>query len=126
MRFGEVTINLVLSLLLVKPFGLIGVALGTLVAMAFRTIYTVCYLSKHILHRPAWRFFLKLTCNLIVSAALVTQIPIFLDITAADIPGLFVCAVKVSAIVFPVFLVVNALLSSNVVKEEIQKRRVCR
>ena len=42
---GEVVINLTLSLLLVKPLGLVGVALGTLVAMSFRTIHTVWYLS---------------------------------------------------------------------------------
>lgn len=123
---GEVAINLALSLLLVKPLGLIGVALGTVVAMSFRTIYTVWYLSKHILHRPARKFFVKLSSNLIVSATLITQLPFFLDIAASDIPGLFICAIKVSVIVFPAFFVANALLSPNIVKEELQKRCICR
>jgi hypothetical protein len=42
-------------------------------------------------------------------------------ITASDIPGLFMTAVKVSAIVFPAFLAVNALLSIRIIKEEAQK-----
>lgn len=121
---GEVAINLVLSLALVKPLGLVGVALGTVVAMSFRTLHTVWYLSRNILHRPVWRFLLKLTCNLLVSVILIIWIPAWLDITASDIPGLLVSAVKVSVIVFSVFLVVNALLSIRVIKEEIQRKKL--
>lgn len=108
---GEVAINLILSLALVKPLGLVGVALGTLAAMSFRTLYTVWYLSKHILHRPVWKFLLKLVCNLLVSGILIALIPTWFDVAAPDILGLLVSAVKVSVIVFPVLLAVNALLS---------------
>ena len=120
---GEVAINLVLSLALVKPLGLVGVALGTFVAMSFRTIHTVWYLSKNILCRPVWKFLWKLACNLLVSGILIIRIPVWLNIAASDIPGLFVSAIKVSAIVFPVFLTVNALLSIRIIKKEIQKNR---
>ena len=108
---GEVTINLVLSLALVKPLGLVGVALGTFAAMSFRTIYTVWYLSKHILHRPVWKFLLKLGCNLLASVMMIRRLPLWLDLTAFDIRGLFVCAIKVSVIVFPVIILVNLFLS---------------
>lgn len=118
---GEVAINLVLSLLLVKPLGLVGVALGTFAAMSFRTIHTVWYLSKHILHRPVWKFLLKLACNLLVSGILIIRIPVWIDLTAFDIPGLLVSAIKVSAIVFPAFLMVNALLSIRILKEKVEK-----
>ena len=117
---GEVVINLAVSLVLVKPLGLVGVALGTFAAMSFRTIHTVWYLSKHILCRPVWKFLLKLVCNLLVSGILIAQVPAWIDIGASDIPGLFVCAIKVSFIVFPVFVAVNALLSIGIIKEEIQ------
>ena len=110
---GEMAINLGVSLALVKPLGLVGVALGTFTAMSFRTIHTVWYLSKHLLHRPVWRFFLKLACNLAVSAILINRIPVWVDIAATDILGLFLCAIKVSAIVFPVFAGMNAVLSLN-------------
>ena len=123
---GEVAINLVLSLALVKPLGLVGVALGTFAAMSFRTIYTVWYLSKNILYRPVWKFFLKLVCNLLVSGILIIRIPVWLDIAASGIPGLLVSAVKVSLIVFPVFLAVNALLSIGMIKEEVYRRSCCK
>ena len=118
----ETVINLALSLALVKPLGLVGVALGTFVAMSFRTIHIVWYLSGNILHRPIWRFLLKLVCNLFASAILIVRLPIWLDITVSDIPGLFVSAIKVSVIVFPVFLIVNALLSIRIIKEEIRRK----
>lgn len=108
---GEVAINLAVSLLLVKPLGLVGVALGTFAAMAFRTVHTVWYLSKNLLHRPMWKFMLKLACNLLVSGILINRIPVWVDIAASDIPGLFICAVKVSLIVFPVMVLVNIILS---------------
>ena len=119
----EMALNLGLSLILVKPLGLIGVALGTFVAMSFRTVYTVWYLSKNILHRPVWRFVQKLACNLLVSVALIDLVSRFMVTTASDILGLLLCAIKVSAVVFPAFLLVNGLLSIRIVKEEIQKRR---
>lgn len=46
--FAEAIINLGMSLLLITEFGLIGVAVGTLIAIAFRLIYLVWYLHKDI------------------------------------------------------------------------------
>lgn len=108
---GEVVINLGISLLLVKPLGLVGVALGTVAAMTFRTFHTVWYLSKHILHRPVCKFLLKLICNLGLSVFLIYWISHAFDLTASTIPELFICAVKVSAVVFPLFVILNVLIS---------------
>lgn len=115
---AEVAINLGLSLLLVKPLGLVGVAIGTFVAMTFRTIYTVWYLSKNILHRPMGKFLLKSIGNLAVSAISVYSIPLLMDVTASGIWELFLCAIKVSAIVFPVLFGFNMLLSIKIIKAE--------
>ena len=115
---GEMALNLILSLLLVKPLGLVGVALGTFAAMSFRTIHTVWYLSRHILFRPMWRFLLKLACNLTVSAVLVGVVPVVVAVDASSILELLVCAVKVSLVVFPAFVATNILLSFNLFKKE--------
>ena len=45
----EAGINIVLSCILVIKFGLVGVAIGTLVAMSYRTITFIAYLRKNIL-----------------------------------------------------------------------------
>jgi peptidoglycan biosynthesis protein MviN/MurJ (putative lipid II flippase) len=100
-----------MSLLLVKPLGLVGVALGTVAGMTFRTFHTVWYLSKHILYRPIYIFLLKLICNLGLGCILIYGIPHIFDLTASTIPELFVCAIMVSAVVFPVFFILNVLIS---------------
>lgn len=47
----EMLINIVVSVVLVFKFGLIGVAIGTLLAMLYRTAFHIYYLKKHILNR---------------------------------------------------------------------------
>ena len=47
----EMIINIVISVLTVVKFGLIGVAIGTLCAMLYRTLYLVIYSYKNLLHR---------------------------------------------------------------------------
>ena len=54
----EAVLNIVISVVGVAVFGLNGVALGSLAAMAFRTLQYVIYLSKNIMNRDI-RYFLK-------------------------------------------------------------------
>ena len=108
---GEVVINLGLSLLLVKPMGLTGVALGTFSAMSFRTIYILWYLSKHILHRRMRTFLLKLLTNVSAAVLLIYVVPAFIGTAASDIWSLFICAVTVSIVVFPISIAINILLN---------------
>lgn len=49
--FIEATINVIVSVLLVRLWGLVGVAIGTLASVVYRTISFVGYLSKNILNR---------------------------------------------------------------------------
>ena len=54
----EAVINIVVSVAGVIAFGLIGVALGTLCAMVFRTMQYVFYLSENIMYRDV-SYFMK-------------------------------------------------------------------
>ncbi|MCL2508729.1 MAG: polysaccharide biosynthesis C-terminal domain-containing protein [Oscillospiraceae bacterium] len=77
---AEAGINIALSAALVAPFGLTGVAVGTLAAMSFRTVQYVFYLSKNILHRSVMTFFVRLGVNClfsVLSIFLSTLIPDF-------------------------------------------------
>lgn len=49
----EALINIFISIVLVKKFGLIGVAIGTLVSMTYRMIAQILYLQKNILYRDS-------------------------------------------------------------------------
>lgn len=50
-------INIVVSVICVKQFGLIGVALGTLAAMAYQTVWMAWYNSKNFINWPMKSFF---------------------------------------------------------------------
>ena len=50
--YGEAIINIGTSIILVWKLGLEGVAIGTVIAISARLVYSVIYLSKHVLFRP--------------------------------------------------------------------------
>jgi len=54
--YAEAITNIVISVILVKPYGLVGIVLGTFIAMTLRTICSVLYLRKNILNRPLLEF----------------------------------------------------------------------
>lgn len=56
----EAIINIVISVILVSKFGLVGVAIGTLIAMIYRTISQIILLKKDVLYRDISVFFKKL------------------------------------------------------------------
>ena len=55
----EAITNIVISVILVWKFGLVGVAIGTLVAMTIRTIEIIYYSSKYILKRNVRKPFIR-------------------------------------------------------------------
>ena len=69
-----VIINIVLSVVLVFFFGLVGVAIGTLAAMFYQTIWMALYNSKFLIKRSIKVFFKQSIVDIItaVSAALAT------------------------------------------------------
>ena len=68
--YGEAIINMCLSIVLVWKFGLIGVAIGTVAANGFRMIYTIAYLSDHIVNRPIALFLKRSFINLLCASSI--------------------------------------------------------
>ncbi|MBR0348847.1 MAG: polysaccharide biosynthesis C-terminal domain-containing protein [Clostridia bacterium] len=71
--FVEAGINVVVSVVCVFVWGIVGVAIGTLAAMTFRTVQYAWYLSKNILKRSFMVFVKR-----VVVAALISAVSIFL------------------------------------------------
>ncbi len=65
--YGEAIINLTLSLILVWKLGLIGVAIGTIVAIGFRMVYYVIYLKKNIILISINHFFKRQIINISIT-----------------------------------------------------------
>lgn len=57
--------NIFISVLTVKRFGLVGVAIGTLVAMLYQTIWMAIYVSKNLINRPIGIFVKQILIDII-------------------------------------------------------------
>jgi len=71
---AEACLNVVISIFGVLKFGLVGVALGTLVAMVYRTFYLAWYISKKILNRKMVCFYKLLLIDFLSSAIYISII----------------------------------------------------
>ncbi len=78
----ETGINLTVSLVLVYLIGINGVVIGTIVALAYRTVDMIIYSNKAILERSPWHVFRIMLFNIGLSALTVLTfelLPIALD-----------------------------------------------
>lgn len=104
--FMEAIINIVISVLLVKKFGLVGVAFGTLVAMIFRLIFQVYYLKNNILKRNIYKFVKRLFVfglGTIISIGLCS----FIQITEISVIIWIKTAIIYSIICLSVFILIS-------------------
>lgn len=65
--FAEAIINIVVSVICIKKYGIVGVAIGTLLAAIFRTFQYAIYLGRNIIHRNIFLFINHLMISLGIS-----------------------------------------------------------
>ncbi len=108
----EACLNLTTAIILVLNFGLIGVAIGTLVAMIYRTCYLAWYISKNVINRSLWPFAKHLFVDMISVAAFMLTVRSVLgcpnDIITSTYLDWFILAIKVLALALPTVGVINA------------------
>lgn len=120
--FINAALNIVLSVILVIKFGIIGVAIGTLVAMTFHTCYFVWYLSKNILKRGINHYIIHLIIDAISFVTVVffgSRIVELVD----SYYGWVLLAIKVSAISFLIVTIVNVIPYREYIKYGIKRIR---
>lgn len=98
----EAILNILLSVILVFHFGLIGVAVGTIVAMFVRTVEFVYHANKYILKRNFWNSVSKI---IVVVVATITTTLIVISIPLS-MPDSFISWAKNALIVL--------LIASNI------------
>ena len=116
--------NLVLSVALVFRFGLVGIAVGTVVAMLYHTIYFVCYLRKNILNRSPLHFIKHIAID---SAIGVVTMLLTQKIVLSELSYLSwgVYATQVAAITIAVAIVVGGLANYKNVIALVKKIKKC-
>lgn len=104
--FIESGLNIVISVALVFSYGLVGVAVGTLVALLYRTLYFVHYLSQNILGRELMHFKKHLLVDLLVIGGMIVATSSF-EMTEVSYLGWFELACKTGVVCLIVTLAIN-------------------
>ena len=104
----EMVLNIIISVVAVFRFGLIGVAIGTLVSMSYRTVYFVMYLKKNIICRGLNHFIKHMAVDVLTVAAIIMSVYRF---SLSDISYLawIILAVKTFTVAFAITLLINLL-----------------
>lgn len=116
----EATINIIVSVICVFQFGLVGVAIGTLVAMTYRTIYLVLYLRNNIVMRPARCFGKHLVIDIIVigmSLAITSN----LEMMTISFVSWLLLSIKVAVVVAAISLTLNSVCYMDLLKGALVK-----
>lgn len=94
----EAGLNVAISIVAVMQFGLVGVAIGTLVSTLYRSIYIMIYASKNILKRSNWNFVKRIVCSLIEMGLIYILTNIFVNVNVTDYISWFIYAIAVGII----------------------------
>lgn len=101
-----VVLNVFISVIGVKQFGLLGVTLGTLAAMVYQTVWMAWYNSKNFIQWPMKNFFKQMAVNA-VSAVLIFIVSGYFTMTGVSYLEWVILAIKVTFIGIVVALLIN-------------------
>lgn len=118
--------NIVISIIGVKQFGLIGVALGTLAAMAYQTVWMAWYNSKNFIQWPMKNFFKQIGVDA-VSAVLIFIISGYFTMAGISYFEWGILAIKVTFSGIFVVLLINYVFYKRFMLEITDKfmKRLC-
>ena len=119
----EVILNVSISIIVVNCYGLIGVALGTAIAMAARTAYMAWYLSKNILHRKLKLFIKDIALYIGFSVGLMYVLSNIISISADNLFLWAIYAVIISIIVILAIITFNLIVNRTAIVTIINKLR---
>ncbi len=113
-------LNTVITVILVFKFGLIGAAIGTLIAMLYHTCYFAWYLRKNILERPLKYFAKHIVTDFVVALASFWIAKMFVMSEVSYLMWI-IYAVKVSLIVVIVSGIINLIVYRKQMKSALTR-----
>lgn len=101
-------VNVVISVITVKAWGLIGVAIGTLIAMAYQTIWMAWYDSRNLIRWPLSKFVRQIIVDIatVVLCGLCTS---FISMNSVSYISWVIMAIEVAVIWLLIMAVINML-----------------
>lgn len=101
--------NIIISIILVNIMGLVGVAIGTLVAMLYQTIWLAVYAFKNILNKKIIEIVKRLLIDAVIFTSIVLAGSIF-TIASITYTSWFILAIKVALVGIASTIVCELLL----------------
>ena len=99
-------LNIVISILMVQHFGLIGVAIGTLIAMMYQTIWMATYVSKNLINWPIKNFIKQFAIDIITAIMMYTATK-WIYLSSISYLSWVIMAIKIAAISAIVVALIN-------------------
>ncbi|MBR4245970.1 MAG: hypothetical protein IKQ13_03120 [Treponema sp.] len=112
------SLNVIITIIAVIPFGLPGIAFGTFVAMFFHTLYFVIFLWKNILMRSPKYFFYHIITDIIVIFISLVITKIF-KMNSLSYFAWIILAIKVFFVVFLCDTVIHVIFYGNFIYKNI-------
>ena len=108
-------VNIIISVITVFFWGLIGVAIGTLVAMAYQTIWMVWYNAKHLIKSSMTPFFKQMAVD-IFTVVVACTLCSFISLVGVSYVWWAMLAVEVAAVWLVVIFGINMIFYRDRVK----------
>lgn len=108
-------LNIVTSVILVKILGLVGVAIGTLAAMLYQTIWMAYYCYANILHRGILLFWKQFGLDT-VTLALIWFVLHFFQFSGTSYLDWVMYAIPVSGVILAIVAIMNVIFYHNLVQ----------
>lgn len=113
----EAGINLGVSIILVWKFGIIGVAIGTITAMLFKTVANIYYMQKNVFKMSIVFIIKSYLVNFITGALLTCLFWTVFYVPLDNYLQFFIWAFIIFLVVMSTFVIINYLVFKNQVKE---------
>lgn len=118
--FISAVMNLVVSIILVARYGLVGVAIGTLIALSYHTIYFVYYLKDNITQRSINHFIKHMLVDFLICIVSILVLNFFINKATTPLEWV-IKGIEVTLTVGLVSLLMNKIFYPEKLKAFLQK-----
>ena len=115
----EMCLNIATCVLFVKPFGLSGIAAGTLIAMLYRSVYLAVYVHRSLLNRPLKLYAKQLAVD-VMEILVMLAISSLVPISARNYFSWILSAVSIAVLCGGCMLAINMIFMRTPIKKVLQ------
>lgn len=113
-------VNIAVSIFMVRRYGLIGVAIGTLIAFIYQDIWMAYYISKNIVFWPFANFVKQNVVNSII-AVLATIFSHFIKLGVGNVWEWILYAMIITIIWICVSIIINSLVYKEMIQRQLKR-----